>query len=383
MLPAWSDICWDVAYRYLGVHIGPAAHERYWLDISRRLLSTAAAIAEVSSSWGHASFLYSTYCLSQLAYLLQFRDFDKNLKHIEARLIARVTSTPMHAVNHVVFEFLASNDRPLFPSIERTALATKLRVWAKCDRAQEFLDKYVRTDNDDNLLAVAPFQRWHQDCIIGRLGAHYKQHERLFDSLKLDGRGLQACLIRALFRQRRDEKAFAPLVRSRLAALALADLQLEHIERNIKAASNLIPLNVMVAWVKALTNAWTTSRRMGAAVGPCPFCGSPASDCMLHAIPCSVATGLGHVLLPGFFPAELPPPSLESLLGGCPLHDRQSAGLAIFLACVHAVLMHSRFGGSAGNARELACAKLRSLRVSSAKVDVVVAHFHGGRLFSP
>jgi hypothetical protein len=279
----------------------------------------------------------------------------------------------MHSINHIVFDFIATNDRPLFPTIERLALAAKLRVWAKMDNAQVLYDKYIGMDDDDDLLAVPPFPEWHRDCIIGRLGKHFQKHERLFNTIKLNGRGLQGCIARALFREIRDVEAFAPLVRSRLAVLDLSSMQLASIIGNYRAASTLVPAMALTAWIKALANAWTTSRRMGAAVGSCPFCSASASDCMLHAVPCSVATGVGTELLPGLFPAGRPTPSLVALLGGCRMSDLHAAGLGLFLASVHSVLMHKRFGGSPGAAAALAEAKLRSLRLASPKTAVVIA----------
>jgi hypothetical protein len=71
MIPTWAAIECDTAYKYLGVYISPAAHKRRWDVVARLLVAVAADVAAVSSSWSHAGFLYSTYCVSRLAYRLQ------------------------------------------------------------------------------------------------------------------------------------------------------------------------------------------------------------------------------------------------------------------------------------------------------------------------
>jgi hypothetical protein len=92
MLCAWAPIAWDLAYKYLGVFVCPDAHCRRWDCVDILLMHAASDVASASSSWTHASFLYSTYCISRLAYRLQFHGFGITRKKFEAHMLANVAS---------------------------------------------------------------------------------------------------------------------------------------------------------------------------------------------------------------------------------------------------------------------------------------------------
>jgi hypothetical protein len=171
MIPNWKDIAWDSAYKYLGVHIGPEAHLRRWIGIERTLVLVASEIASVSSSWQHAAFLYATYCVSRISYSLQFIPFDAKLKKLEARLVAKITSTPMHVVNSSVRCFLQHVlGKRILPDLAQLSEATLLRVWCKYDAAVEIFGKYEAQQHDDDLLYFPPFPEWHESAIIRTLG---------------------------------------------------------------------------------------------------------------------------------------------------------------------------------------------------------------------
>jgi hypothetical protein len=372
MIPVWKNVVWDSAYKYLGIFIGPDAHRRRWSGVDRSLVNVASDIASVSSSWQHAGFLYSTYCISRLSYRLQFLPFDTRLRQLEARLIAKVTSTPMHVINSTVRRFMQHTaGKRVFPDLALLSEATLTRVWCKYDAAEELFRKYEGQQLDDDLLIIPPFPEWHASAIIRVLGDTHRRREHVGNNITLGRRGLQGCLLRAFCAHDFDPHAFPAWVAFSLRRLGISRCISEHIVRHIGVALAQLPLPIVAAYIKATVNGWTTSHRMGLAVGACPFCQSGSSDTLAHGLECAFVSGVVHQLLPML---ALPPHEvvLVRMLGGIAMPQSSLLGLVIAIDCIHAAMMSARFGGSAGNGAQHAEARLRSTSLNHPRVRAVV-----------
>jgi hypothetical protein len=372
MIPAWKDVVWDLAYKYLGVFIGPAAHLRRWLDIDRSLIAVASEIASASSSWQHAGFLYSTYCISRLSYRLQFIPFDATLKKLEARLVAKITSTPMHVINATVRQYLvhATGKRTL-PDLAQISEATLIRVWCKYDHAETLFARLENQDLDDDLLYIPPFPEWHRSAIIRVLGETYRRREAQVNSIRLGGRGLQGCILRAISSGDYVPQAISERIAFSLRKLRFNQNMAAHATNNLSVALSKLPLSVVSAYLKALVNGWTTSHRMGVVVGSCPFCQSESHDSLAHGLACALALGLVHRLLPKL---ALPPHDdpFVVMLGGIAMPQLTTLGLAVALDCIHTAMMAGRFGGNAGDGAQVAEARLRTLCLNHPRARAVV-----------
>jgi hypothetical protein len=358
-----ENISWDLAYKYLGVFIGPEAHCRRWSGIDRSIVQVASEIAGVSSSWQHAAFLYATYCISNLAYRLQFIPFDTVLKQLEARIIAKVTSTPMKIINNTTRIFLEKAvGKRVFPDLALLSQATMLRVWCKYDGADALFDKFRVHDlgQDDDILFLPPFPEWHASSIIGALGSNYRRHEQMFETITLNGRGLQGCIHDYLRTSFETELEMPLRIAFSLRKLGI-DLPIaKMVVENLLTALRRLPLPVVASFVKAVVNGWTTSHRMGTSVGGCPFCSSLACDTLAHGLRCGLTSGLALKLLPKLaLPREVDP--LVVMLAGIPMPPLTVVGISIVIDCIHTAMMSARFGGTSGDGVQVAEARLRSL----------------------
>jgi hypothetical protein len=319
--------------------------------------------------------LYSTYCISRLAYRLQFNGFDNTLKKLEARMLAKVTSTPMHVVNATVTGFLSMvYKKGLFPDLRLLSEATLLRVWCKFDSAQALYDRFNSMQEDDDLLFIAPFPEWHGSAVIKTLGDIHRKHSGLLDTLTLRHRGLQGAIREALTHFTHSNDNFRELVQQRLRQFELTPEALHNIMMNLKAAMGLLPLPAVTSYVKAVLNGWTTSHRMGLSVGPCPFCGLSGGDSMLHGLGCALFSGTVHRLMPALALPE-PRTAFVRMLGGSSLPSVAAAGLAIAVDCIHSAMMGARFGGSPGTGFELAEARLRARCIACSRTRSIVQTF--------
>jgi hypothetical protein len=371
MIPVWKDIDWDLAYKYLGVFIGPEAHLRRWSGIDRSLIAIASDIASVSSSWQHAGFLYSTYCVSRLSYRLQFLPFDASLKKLESRLIAKITSTPMHVVNATVRHYIEhTTAKRTLPDLARISEATLVRVWCKYDHATDLYHRYENQQQDDDLLYLPPFPEWHNSAIIRILGDSHRRRETLVDSITLGRRGLQGCLLRAFSNFDYSPEAMPDWIAFSLRRLRFDKTAAQYAALNLGVALSQLPLSVVTAYMKALVNGWTTSHRMGLPVGVCPFCSAVSGDSMAHGLVCALTSGLVLRILPKLALPVCDVP-LVVMLGGITMPQPTVLGLVVAIDCIHTAMMAARFGGHAGDGSQVAEARLRSLCLNHPRVRAV------------
>jgi hypothetical protein len=324
-------------FKHLGVQVGPGALATRWAAPMAKFLDRAICIKAAGGGLSESIRMYGVLAVSTLQYLSQFCSPPLAVRKVEARAIARVTSSPLYAFPIVLGSGLEELGlRPGFSHIETLSLAAQARASASSKHLQTILDLTdpAADDNDDDAFMHDRWQVWRRDSLTAGV-------RKVLALIALSpaaaavptGLGMQRRFYRALLPTTR---AMHPVVvlKARLSHWGFAGLDLQRVlwfaELRLRQCAKLkLPSTLHWSLLRLWCNALPTSRRFRnqVAVEACPFgCGAPGGDDIRHFAVC-----------PLVFTAILP------IIGGANSWPNVSGIRSLFIleprACSHEVVL--------------------------------------------
>jgi hypothetical protein len=118
-------------FKHLGVMVGPGATVVRWVGALARFLDRACCVKAAGGGLSESVRMYGALAVSTLQYLAQFCSPPAAVRKIEARAIARITSSPLYAFPISLGSGLQELGlRPGFTHIEAMSSAAQLRAIA-------------------------------------------------------------------------------------------------------------------------------------------------------------------------------------------------------------------------------------------------------------
>jgi hypothetical protein len=284
-------------FKHLGVMVGPGAEPLRWTPAFAKYLDRALCVKAAGGGLSESIRMYGALAVSTLQYLGQFCSPPASIRKVEARAIARVTSSPLYAFPISLGSGLQEIGlRPGFTHIEAMAVAAQLRAISTSKHLPTIL---ALVDSRADGVDVDSFlhDRWG-GWRRASLTSGILRNIRILSnssalSAVLPGGGMQARLYRLILPSHRSLHPVAVL-RARLAhwgfANAELDLMVWFAELRLRQCAKLkLPSTVFWSLLRLWCNALPTSRRFRnqVAVQVCPFgCGSPGGDDIRHIAVC-------------------------------------------------------------------------------------------------
>jgi endonuclease/exonuclease/phosphatase family metal-dependent hydrolase len=380
-------------FKHLGVLVGPGALPTRWAAPIAKFLDRAISIKAAGGGLSDSIRMYGVLAVSTLQYLSQFCSPPVAIRKIEARAIARVTSSPLYAFPVSLGSGLQEIGlRPGLVHIEALAMAARARASASSQHLATILALTdVTADSmDDDVFLHDRWSQWRRESLTSGvrhiLGVLARSPAA---AAVLPGMGMQRRLYRALLPTTR---ALHPVevIRARLSHWGFCGLELQRVvwfaELRLRQCAKLkLPSSLFWSLLRLWCNALPTSRRFRnqVRIEVCPFgCGSFGGDDIRHFAVC-----------PLVFAAILPIigganswPNISGIRSLFVLEPRTSShevvlGIAVADALVHIYLIYRRAPcpdlGVVGRAFN---ERLCTLMQWSTKVRAAVEAARGGNL---
>jgi hypothetical protein len=324
-------------FKHLGVLVGPGAEPLRWTPAVAKFLDRALCVKAAGGGLSESIRMYGALAVSTLQYLGQFCSPPASVRKVEARAIARVTSSPLYAFPISLGSGLQEIGlRPGFTHIEAMAAAAQLRAISSSKHLPAILALVdSRADGvDDDAFLHDRWGVWRRASLTSGI----LRNLRILSNSPslaavLPGGGMQARLYRILLPSHRSLHPVAVL-RARLAHWGFVGPELHltvwFAELRLRQCAKLkLPSTIFWSLLRLWCNALPTSRRFRnqVAVQVCPFgCGAPGGDDTRHLAVC-----------PLIFTAILP------ILGEAQAWPRVSGLRSLFLLeprdCTHDVVL--------------------------------------------
>lgn len=257
-----------------------------------------ALIAALCSGHSPAPFrqrlvAYRTHAASVLQYFAQ--ELPKLADAVTAAASASIASSPEHDFSATAVADLRSVGAPVrFETVRTVARAAVWRVALRLDMLGDIQRGLTAdTDADEALLARRPAHRESSSVLTFMLASR-----DAVVKLSMEVRE-SASLQRQIVRFWADAGGGPGLqewVRRRAGHLVRADLvdgEVDLAIRRIRWAFTELPVFVAFASMRALANAWCTSRRLSAEVGSCIWgCAAVGADDLCHYLACPLVFSL-------------------------------------------------------------------------------------------
>jgi hypothetical protein len=284
-------------FKHLGVMVGPGAAPARWTAALIKFLDRALCIKAAGGGLSESIRMYCALAVSTLQYLAQYSSPPTAIRKIEARAIARVTSSALYAFPISLGSGLQELGlRPGFVHVEAMALAAQLRAISSSKHLPAILaltDTTADGVDDDSLL----HDRWSEWRAVALTTGVRTNLRRIADTpslaAELPGAGLQQRLYRILLPVSRALHPSAVL-RARLSHWGFAGIDLDRAvwfaELRLRQCAKLkLPSTIFWSMLRLWCNALPTSRRFRnqVAVEFCPFgCGTIGGDDIRHFAVC-------------------------------------------------------------------------------------------------
>jgi hypothetical protein len=324
-------------FRHLGVLVGPGADPIRWAAALAKYLDRAVSIKGAGGGLCESIRMYGSLAVSTLQYIAQYCSPPASARKIEARAIARITSSPLYAFPVSLASGLDEIGlRPGVVHIEAMAIAAQLRALASSQHLPTILalTSVTADEIDDDAFLHDRWLEWRAVALTTGIRANIG---RLHGSPALlairPGDGMQRRYYRVLLPATRSLHPSAVL-RARLAHWGFDGPELDNAtwfaELRLRQCAKLkLPATIFWSLLRIWCNALPTSRRFRnrQAVGACPFgCGAVGGDDIRH-----------FALCPLVFTALLP------IIGGANCWPNIASLRSLFLLeprnCTHDVVL--------------------------------------------
>jgi hypothetical protein len=324
-------------FKHLGVLVGPGAVPTRWTPAFAKFLDRALCIKSAGGGLSESIRMYGALAVSTLQYIGQFCSPPPAIRKIEARAIARITSSPLYAFPISLGSGLQEIGlRPGFTHIETMSHAAQIRAISSSKHLPTILALTdVAADGvDDDAFLHDRWAEWRRVALTTGVRENLRLvAESPALTAVLPGAGMQQRLYRLLLPSTRALHPTAVL-RARLAHWGFADHDLVLLtwfaELRLRQCAKLkLPSTIFWSLLRLWCNALPTSRRFRnqVAVQVCPLgCGAIGGDDTRHLAVC-----------PLLFSAILP------ILGGAASWPNISGLKSLFLLeprnCTHDVVL--------------------------------------------
>jgi endonuclease/exonuclease/phosphatase family metal-dependent hydrolase len=285
------------SFKHLGVQVGPGALTSRWAAPLAKFLDRAVSIKAAGGGLSDSIRMYGVLAVSTLQYLSQFCSPPAAVRKIEARAIARVTSSPLYAFPICLGSGLQELGlRPGFTHIETMSIAAQARASTTSRHLPTILALTDPTADDRDIDSFM-YDRWGQ-WRRESLNAGVRRVLVLIASSPssaavLPGLGMQRRLYRSLLPLTRAQHP-QEVLRARLSHWGFNDVELQRVvwfaELRLRQCAKLkLPPTIFWSLLRLWCNALPTSRRFRnqVAVEACPFgCGAAAGDDIRHFAVC-------------------------------------------------------------------------------------------------
>ena len=331
----WSRFSVRSTAKYLGIWMGPAAATQQWKTQLAKLAGRAATIVSLALPASASLPLYSSRAAPVTSYVAQFCEPPPVLERFERRLLCRILRIPFTALSFTHLTSLADMGGPCVRTATVATKAALIRA-ASCELSDwvgwyRVLAALALEHNPVRMVLDHRFSPVFWDsqpiaCSLARayfdasslplpqtfLPPHATAPPPLLPlPLTLATRPIPQSVVSASIRTERYKADWRLLVRVRLRDVFGIDQEFDinEICATLRAASP----HLAMCWIKTVSNAWTTSRRMHEATQKMCFLGCMAPDDLRHYAVCpSLSILLARALC---LPLPSLPPSARFLLG--------------------------------------------------------------------
>jgi endonuclease/exonuclease/phosphatase family metal-dependent hydrolase len=297
MTPRFAELEVASFFKHLGVLVGPGAAPTRWAPAFAKFLDRALCVKAAGGGLSESIRMYGALAVSTLQYIGQYCSPPASVRKIEARAIARITSSPLYAFPVSLGSGLQEIGlRPGFTHIETMAAAAQLRAISSSKHLGTILAfTDVAVDGVDANSFV--HDRWADWRRISLTTGVRENLRRLAATPALaavtPGAGMQQRLYRLLLPSLR---ALHPItvIRARLSHWGFDNQELALVtwfaELRLRQCAKLkLPSTIFWSMLRLWCNALPTSRRFRnqVAVRVCPLgCGTPGGDDIRHLAEC-------------------------------------------------------------------------------------------------
>jgi endonuclease/exonuclease/phosphatase family metal-dependent hydrolase len=284
-------------FKHLGVLVGPGALATRWAAPLAKFLDRAISIKAAGGGLSESIRMYGVLAVSTLQYLSQFCSPPLAVRKIEARAIARVSSSPLYAFPVALGSGLQELGlRPGFMHIETLALAAQARASSTSRHLHNILALTDPTADsiDDDVFLHDRWSQWRRESLTSGVRRILGLLARSPAAAAVPGGlGMQRRLYCILLPATRTVHP-SEVLRARLSHWGFSGIELQRAvwfaELRLRQCAKLkLPPTLFWSLLRLWCNALPTSRRFRnqVAIAACPFgCGSIGGDDIRHFAVC-------------------------------------------------------------------------------------------------
>jgi hypothetical protein len=293
----FADLEVAAFFKHLGIMVGPGADLVRWSAATIKFLDRALCVKAAGGGLSESIRMYGALAVSTLQYIGQYCSPPASIRKIEARAIARITSSPLYAFPISLGSGLQEIGlRPGFTHIEAMSAAAQVRAISSSQHLPTILALIdsVADGVDDDAFLHDRWGEWRRVALTTGILKNLQMlnREPSFASV-LPGAGMQQRLYRLMLPNIRTLHPTAVL-RARLTHWGFAGPNLIALvwfaELRLRQCAKLkLPSTIFWSLLRLWCNALPTSRRFRnrVAVEVCPFgCGTVGGDDIRHFAVC-------------------------------------------------------------------------------------------------
>ena len=258
--------------RYLGVSVGPGAHEVQWGSVIIKLLHRGQLGKLFGGSFCSSLRGYKVSAVSAISYVAQFAMFPPKALKADANVVQRLLSAPWQANHHGVLcalrNFGFSDEASSLYEVNRAAL------WrTACSSATFWGLRYMlggHRDGDDEVLLRPRCHGRARHSVFSVLSDNFNSLSAMpLELCTVPARDLQRRTAALLRGQREDPTRRFIARRVTRWLLGVPSYDAEYVPACLDCLCSLRAEHLAFAVVRAFANVWCTSRRFQEVVRPC------------------------------------------------------------------------------------------------------------------
>lgn len=276
--------------KYLGVEIGIGASACRWTAPLAKFQARVRHVSNMPLHLHQRLQAYGMYALSVMRFTAQVAPVPSEVRRVEQAAHARMLRAPMHSLGPGLLPFLSEvGGASLVADLPLTAEAAAIRCWQAHSRVLQEIEERIRTAAmADTALLVHPCSEWRENNLI----VHMRRAADRCAALPPEVR-TQSASQRALYVHLSGAAGAGSVrtwLRRRLATLLGAapdEGEVEVCLKRLRILFETLPAYVALATLRAIGNAWPTSRRIGGAPNRCAYgCATVGGDDIAHYFAC-------------------------------------------------------------------------------------------------
>ena len=238
--------------------------------------------------------LYNLYISNVTSHNIQFHNIDHHLRRAESTAMATITSTPHHSIAKEIYIHLRRIGLPVqLCSIDCISKAAKCRVYLSNFAYRNYVEQLQADTEHPDALVYYDKTYWANNTILANVSNAFKIVNPvpiLQKHCHLERVRVKQVLANKLLETSWEDDVKGAITRRLRKWLSHegADEACSRFVKIMNAQAKIVPRFVLAAFLKTVTNAWSTKGRYGAKT-PCMFgCGLEGGSRVEHVMECQI-----------------------------------------------------------------------------------------------